>query len=221
MKPLSALRWNEVCLLLILKIILGVIAALLALLLVPVRLSAVFDGDLKVSLYLLFFKLRLYPGPAFFERMRLKGQRKRKEEPELPRAEKVLKEEGVRAVIEYYLQIGRLLKSAAERLMRAITVDRLYLDILVASGDAAQTAIDYGKVCAVVYPVQALIESKMRVRRRAINISTDFLHDSGELKADIRLHAVPIRVLWAILLFFIGYAGNTTDDSLEKIAQRQ
>ena len=105
--------------------------------------------------------------------------------------------------------------------MRAITVDRLYLDVLVASGDAAQTAIDYGKICAVVYPIQALIESKMRVRRRAINISTDFLHDSGELKADIRLHAVPIRVLWAILLFFIGYAGNTTDDSLEKIAQRQ
>ena len=114
--------------------------------------------------------------------MKLKKQRKRREEPEIPRAEKVLKEEGVRAVIEYYLQIGRLLKSAAERLMRAITVDRLYLDILVASGDAAQTAIDYGKVCAVVYPVQALIESKMRVRRRAINISTDFCMTAASSK---------------------------------------
>ena len=112
----------------------------------------------------------------------------------------MLKEEGVRAVIEYYLQIGRLLKSAAERLMRAITVDRLYLDVLVASGDAAQTAIDYGKICAVVYPIQALIESKMRVPPGDKHFHR-FLHDSGELKADIRLHAVPIRVLWAILLF--------------------
>ena len=127
------------------------------------------------------FWLRLHPNPAFFERMRLKGQRKRKESRSF-RAEKVLKEEGVRAVIEYYLQIGRLLKSAAERLMRAITVDRLYLDVLVASGDAAQTAIDYGKICAVVYPIQALIESKMRVRRRAINISTDFCMTAASSK---------------------------------------
>ena len=67
MKPLSALRWNEVCLLLILKIILGVIAALLALLLVPVRLSAVFDGDLKVSLYLLFLSSGCTLVPRFLK----------------------------------------------------------------------------------------------------------------------------------------------------------
>lgn len=207
---------------LIFKIFLVLIGVLLLILFLPVHLSVTFNGNLKVRTGILFINYTLYPRPPISEEKKKKKQFKKerkqaKEKKQLSQAEEMLKQDGVWAVIEYYVQMGKLLKSAAIRLIRTITVDKLNLNIIVASDDAAQTAIDYGKICAVIYPVQALIESTMRVRRRSINISTDFLRNSGEFEGDIKIHVIPIRVLWAALLFFIGYIGNTTS---EKIAQQ-
>mgnify|MGYP000847676905 FL=1 len=211
--------------LLVLKILLAIIGIMLLLLLLPVHLRATFNGDLKVSAGVLFINFKLYPRPPVSEKKRLKKERreqkrKKKERKRLSEAEEELQVEGVWALVKYYIEMGKLITSTAKRLLKTITVDRLNLNIVVATDDAARTAIDYGKICAVVYPIQALIESTMRVRRREINISTDFLLESGVLEGDIKIHVLPICVLWQALLFFIDYTGNNKDTALEKIPQR-
>lgn len=197
-----------------LQIVAGVLIFLLLLLIIPLRLRACFYGELKVKLRYLFFSYTLYPRPLKREekskrRAEKKAEKDKEKQKELSHAEELLKSEGVAAVVSYYAQIARLMKAAAAKLIRAITVDRLKLDVVVATDDAAETAIDYGRVCAVVYPAQALLESMTRVRRRFIAITPDFMGQKGRVSGEIRIHALPLRILWVLLLFFIGYIGNT------------
>lgn len=194
-----------------LQIILGIIALLILILLLPVHLHASFSDNLKVRVGVMFINFTLYPLPSVFKKKKKEDKHKKKKvQKELTNAEEILKEDGVSAVVEYYLEMVRLIETAAKRLARTVTVDKLNINIIVASEDASQTAINYGKVCSVVYPSQALIESVFRVRRRSIIITPDFLREKGHFDGEMKLHVIPMRVLWALLLFFIGYIGNTT-----------
>jgi hypothetical protein len=203
--------------LLALQIIFGVLTLLLIILILPVHMYASFDGDLRVRVGVMFFNFTLYPRPPQSEKKKRKKEirrrRKAKDEQELSRTEELLRNEGVSAVISYYAEMAELIKSAVKRLLKTITVDKFNLTITVASEDACQTAVDYGRACAVVYPVQALLESLLRIRRRNITITPDFLGDKGKVEGEIRIHAIPLRVLWNLLLLFLGYIGNNISES--------
>jgi len=201
--------------LLILQITLGVIVLLLLILLLPVHLHVFYHEKLVIRAGVLFINFTLYPRPPISEKRKQKKAKKEKrkqakEKEELSRAEEMLRSEGVLAVVHYYIEMTRLIGTALKRLVRTITVDKLILNLIVASDDASDTAVNYGRVCSVIYPAQALIESIVRVKKRDINIKPDFLLEKGNVNGEIRLHVLPVRVLWALLMFFIGYIGNTT-----------
>lgn len=191
-------------------IVCGVFALLLLILILPLHLHASFDGQLSLRLRYLFFTYPLYPRPEKKKKKLKQKKVKKKKEIELSRTEEMLRSEGVAAVISYYIKLGQLIKTAAIGLLGTITVDKLKLNISVASDDAAQTAINYGRICAAIYPMHALIESSVNVRSRSINITPDFLNSEDQVSGEIRLHVLPLRVLWILLLFFIGYISNTS-----------
>lgn len=87
-------------------------------------------------------------------------------------------------------------------------------------GDAAETAQNYGRVCALIFPAEALVESEIRVRRRKVRVMPDFLASKGEADLDIRLHAVPARITWSFfrLLFSFIFHQNTPAGSNVKEA---
>ena len=85
--------------------------------------------------------------------------------------------------------------------------------VTVASEDACQTAVDYGRACAVVYPVRRC--SACFARRRNITITPDFLGDKGKVEGEIRIHAP--WGLWNLLLLFFGYIGNNISESKRSI----
>ncbi len=68
-----------------------------------------------------------------------------------------------------------LLKEAAGLLKRC-TMTKLELDVVCSTGDAAETAISYGKTCAFVYPFVGAIHALMKVRRRGkkVTVRCDF-----------------------------------------------
>ncbi len=191
-------------------IVCGVFAFLLLILIIPLHMQVSFDGQLSLRLRYLFFTYSLYPRPEKKKKKFKQKKVKKKKEIELSRTEEMLQSEGVAAVISYYIKLAQIIKTAALGLFRTITVDKLKLNIKVASDDAAETAINYGQLCAAVYPVHALIESSVRVRSRSINIAPDFLNNEDQVSGEIRLHVLPLRVLLVLLLFFIGYISNTS-----------
>ena len=80
-----------------------------------------------------------------------------------------------------------------------IAVRRLCLDIKVSSGDAAATAIEYGAVCAAVYPVLSFIDSTANVKMKNINISADF--NSGDSDFGFSV-IVRVRIIYLIVMAF-------------------
>ena len=79
---------------------------------------------------------------------------------------------------------------------------------------------NYGRVCALIFPAEALVESEIRVRRRKVRVMPDFLASKGEADLDIRLHAVPARITWSFfrLLFSFIFHQNTPAGSNVKEA---
>ena len=69
-----------------------------------------------------------------------------------------------------------------KKLLRHIKIKRTELDITVAEADAAQTAIAYGKVCSVAYPVLSFLDSCANIGFKRINIKSDFNGKNYEFK---------------------------------------
>lgn len=195
-------------------IIVGILAFLLLLLLLPLHLKASFETDLFVKVRYTFISLTVYPRPEKLEKKEepeTKIKKGKKGKKELSEVEQMLQEEGVAAVLEYFSNLARLTGTTFQKVLAAITVDSLKLDMKVSSPEASSTAMEYGRACAVMYPSVGLLESVVHVRHRAITIIPDFTGDKSEIHGDIRFHVIPIRILWIGIQFFIGYIGNTMD----------
>lgn len=89
---------------------------------------------------------------------------------------------GISGAVKLILGFLRDLLPHIKGLLKHIKFKRIVLNITVAEGDAARTAIEYGSICAVAYPLFAGIESVANVSYKAINISSDF--ESGETNLD-------------------------------------
>ena len=198
--------WNVIW-----TVLLVLLALFMLLLVIPVYLRITFRGELTIRIRIGGIPFRLYPRREKSVREEIskakKTERRSKAESgkKLSTLSKMLKEDGVRAVISYYTSLAQLLTAEAKRFFRAVTVDHLRIHLIVASGDAAETAQNYGRACAVVFPAEALLESGMRIRHRSVRLEPDFLASKGRAELDIRLHAVPIRLLWTLLRSFISF----------------
>lgn len=118
---------------------------------------------------------------------------------------KRLKSDGVGAVVTELKELANEVVGAVRRVARCVVVDRLQLELVIASEDAAATAINSGRVCAVLYPSLTAIQSVVRIRRRAVTVVPDYLAEKGSVRADILLHSFSVQLVWAALRTLMSY----------------
>lgn len=113
--------------------------------------------------------------------------------------------------------ISDLLKKVFD-LLGLCVVKKLKLKIVCAKEDAADTAISYGRYCAVVNPALAYIQSLMRVRERGKDISITCDYNGGEEKFELELviYARVFRVLGALVKIVMKEAQRVSDSRLAK-----
>lgn len=192
-------------------IILLVLAALIvAILLVPIYVRVRYDGTLTVRLRVWGIPITLLPsdeedepeGSAAVSSPRRKAGKAAELKRELGRS---FREDGVGATLRYLGELGSLASRAVGRLLRAVTVDRLRLEMRISTADAADTAVRYGQVCAALYPTLAVLERAMRVRRREVRVEPGFLADGSAVFADVRLHIWVYRAAGAAIALLWRY----------------
>lgn len=88
--------------------------------------------------------------------------------------------DGVAGIIEFIQTLIETLGDAAGVLFRHFIIHDLDVRIMVAAGDAAATAMAYGKLCGKYYPFIGLIRNGMKVHRYHEEIYADFLAPNGE-----------------------------------------
>ncbi len=183
-------------------IVLSILAFSTLLLLLPISLDIKFEGD--------FFLRIKFAGIKVFEiepksdiKQKVAESDKQTEQKAENLFGKLKKKHGfIGAVKEIFIFANGLLSKFKNNL-KHILVRRLCLDINIASSDAAQTAIEYGAVCSVVYPTLSLICSLANVKLKQININADF----DKKEPDFSFSAIiRVKVIFLLKLAFIAFS---------------
>ncbi len=210
--------------------LLGLLGLLILLLVLPVFVRVQYREELTVCVRVFGIPIYRYSSsdekPKKPKKSKKKSTAKQKKKSEKKKdgffAElaKDLKTEGISAVVGTIKAIAGLTVGAVKRVLRAVVVDRLQLQLFIASEDAAATAINTGRVCAVLYPPLTALQSVLRIRRREVTVTPDYLAEKGRVVADVRFHAIPIRILWAALWTVLNM-GAVFDHKTKKTEEEQ
>lgn len=194
-----------------LYIILGIIAFFILLLSVKVMITVHYDDELTVSLSWLFLKFDLLPQKEKHKKKEKK--KKEKDKPEetdekIPEPKKkkdnmfvrFYRNQGVSGVVQLLKDAAAALGGMFRRIGRAFLFEELYVSLTVGSGDSADTAVKYGKVCAAAFPAMGFIVSNMRVKKYNIEITPDFIRGSNSARMHVKAAVIPLRLINAVII---------------------
>lgn len=197
-----------------LYIILGVLLLLFLLTLIRVQIFASYSDTLTLTLKILFFKKTLVPSPPEHKKAKKtkkskkpkktkKSDQKQKEAEEQPEEKKKksllgkLKEKkGLSGLVSLLTGLARIAAGAVKGLLSHVVIHRLDVGVALNSGDAASTAVTYGKLCSVVYPAVNIIVAATVCKSWNVSIEPAF-DTEGKTEVTAELHA-HLRILFAI-----------------------
>ncbi len=184
-----------------LYIIGGLILLIALLLLLPITAQIKFQNDfyLKVK----FLGITVY---------KLKNEKEEKAEAEKPKEKsgedkpkeeeqgifhKLKAKHGFKGAIkEIFDFAGEVLSKTKPQLLK-IKFRKFKLDLIIVGSDAAMTAIEYGAVCGIVYPVLSFIDQNLNVRLKQINVSAGFKQNESEfsVSCDVKANALLLLII--------------------------
>ena len=190
----------------------GVLALLALILLLP--LSLVFrleDGVFTARLRVVFWSVTLYPKKDKKQKAKRlkqkkdKGQKEGKNKKEPSTFQKMAEQKGfLGAVQEICSLTGKLVNKTRDVLAHA-KLYPFHIRVCVGGQDAAVTAIEYGSVCAVVYPTIGLLSSAVKMPNPKVSISADYSGVENELFLQGKLSCKVFGLLTALTMVLTQY----------------
>lgn len=200
-----------------LYIILGIIAFFVILLSIKFAITVHYEGDIALSVRWLFINIKILPAKHKDDHKKKPKKEKKKKKEEEPKQESEIvkepkKKKGDNMFVRFYKNRGvsgvlQLLKDAVKalggmfgRIFRAFKIEELYIAMTVGTGEAADTAIKYGKTCEVAFPAMGLLVNKMKIKKYSIDISPDFIYGKNEAKLHTKISFRPIKLINAVFV---------------------
>ena len=204
-------------------IILGIIAFFIILFSIKVTVYMTYDNDFKLDIRWLFIKLHILPKKEKPEKEKKEKPKKEKPEEEPPKDETSEKPKKDNIIVSFYRNQGfsgviQLLKDTVcaingmfGSIFKHFIFRELKVYMTVGAGDAAETAILYGKTCGVVFPAMGLITSTCKVKEYDCGVQPNFMEKekTAVFRAVISMRPIFITnavvVLAFKLLFKVGF----------------
>lgn len=101
---------------------------------------------------------------------------------------------GYDGIVKMLRAVGDSLGSFFGKLYKTVVFDELYITMITSGSDAADTAINHGRLCAWAYPILGKLVSTSKVRKYDFDFTPDFLAQKNEASAYVRLHVTPIHI---------------------------
>lgn len=167
-----------------LTVIFIIIALFVIILSIPLKVALGYDDKISLDIRYLFVKLKILPTDPNKPKKEKAPKEKKPEEPkkeEAPKEKKpnpiveMAKANGFDGMMEVLGNLGNVLKIFGGKLLRSIVFNKADINITVGTGDAASTALKYGKTCQKIYPIMGFLCSNNVVKHHNINVSADFL----------------------------------------------
>lgn len=163
---------------------------------IKVRIGYI-EEEFILSFKLLFFVFTVSPENK--KKKKKKAKKKEKEKKERPAKKE--KDNFFRShtsdfgVFDYIELIGIVI----EKFVAKIYFDKLEAEIRVAGDDAAQTALNFGRLNAAIYPIAGLINGHKRIKKLHIGISPDFTTTKSVYNAEAIAYIRIFDVLAAVI----------------------
>lgn len=119
----------------------------------------------------------------------------------LEKIDERIESKGFFDAISDFFAVLYLLLLEVKYLLRRCRINKLNLKIINASDDCAQTAVTYGAICGVVYPVLSFIYSNTKHKRdfADVNIFCDFTKNKSEISFKTELSVTAFLVAIAFV----------------------
>lgn len=168
-----------------LYILLGIVLLFAIILAVPVKVCIRYNKSFFCRLHIGFVRIILYPPvPKKKKAKKKKAEQQRSAPKKEEKKENVfLKELGLSGVVNLFTKLIELASGVLKDLFAHIIIKSFELSIKVAGKDAADTAIKYGKVCSVVYPLTSALIRSMKYTHYGVDILPDF-NENAESKVE-------------------------------------
>ena len=177
------------------------------------------DG-LLVKLKILFFKYKLIPQT---EKKNKKDKKKDKDKEEEEK-KSLLKMPNFNIkntddIFELLHIIENFFKEYLKPFIKKIKIKKAHISITAAGKDAAEAAINYGRLCAAFYPVAGIIQSFTKLKKSKMRIDCNY--NTKKIMAETEL-IVSIRIIHIVAFALKSYVfmrNNLPDDKTEDTAE--
>ena len=174
----------------------GVLLIFAIILICPVILDLRFQDDLLIRVRILGIPFRVFQEKETDTLPIKKKEKEREKKGKLSKIKVILERKGVSGLFELIMELKSIVTGIGRNLFSHVVVYRLSLDIAVSNEDAAQTALQYGQACAVIYPTVNAIQTVTKCKITHVCVIADF--EEKESKADFHLTA-GIRPIFVII----------------------
>ncbi len=154
------------------------------------------ENEFILSFKLLFFRYTVAPEKAKKKKKAKKSEKKTPEKPEKEKKEGFFKHQTSGFGVYDYIE---LIKIVLEKFVAKIYFEKLDVDITVASDDAAQTAQNFGRLNAAIYPLAGLINGHKRIKSLHIGITPDFTISNSVYNAEAVAYIRIYNVIAAVI----------------------
>ena len=203
-----------------LYVILAIIAFFVILFSVKFTLYLTYDNEFKVAVRWLFIKINILPKSE--EDKKKEKTKKEKPEKEKKAAEEekpaeqtdnaqkkdnmlvaFYKNQGFSGVMQLLNDTVSAIKGMFGSIFKHLVFKELKLYLRVGAGDAAETAMLYGKTCSYVFPAMGLITSTCKVKDYGCGVEPNFIQPekSAYFKAIVSMRPIFITNAVIVLAF--------------------
>ena len=149
-----------------------------------------------------------------------KGVRKEKKKTN-SKAKKKIEKGDIKETVFLVIDVLRSVLPPMHSLWKKVRITALSIDIVVGGKDAAETAVCYGKISALVYGGLATLRSLMRMKVERVAINSDFLKEHIDQKVFFKVKIRILFVIWAGLRMAWRLLVNTFRRSRKNAAYKQ
>lgn len=210
-----------------LYILIGIIVFFVVMFSFSVTVIIDYAEETKVILKYLFVKITLVDSSAPPKEKKKKKEKKSKEEKTTTQTEETTNtdnpkqkkdkqpkqgnsflkqlyiDQGYDGIVKMLQGVKNSLGGFFGKLYRNIVIDELYLTMLTVGGDAADTALKHGKLCAWAYPILGKLISTCKVKKYNFDFTPDFIGVKSSATAYVRLHLTPIKLTNSVVVLAI------------------
>ena len=188
-----------------LMIILIIIAIIAILMIIPINLCFDYDGEsLKLWINYFFFKIPLLPQKPKKKKEKKKKSHKETKKPEEVVQKKKKKQNGISEIIEILSDVLDFVREFTRDVRKKLFVKELKIDIVVATGDAYSTAMDFGYACSGIYTITGMMTSFITFNEFPdINIKADFDKNKTTSKLIFKICLRPILLIIIVFKYII------------------